>query len=60
MVEGYVPIDGHRFNSKFAVRKEDKALLQFINEGIQELLVNGRIKQIVESYGVPFYPPISS
>ena len=60
MVEGYVPIAAHRFNSKFAVRKEDKPLLQFINEGIKELLVNGKIKQIVESYGVPFYAPLAS
>ena len=42
------------------MRKEDKSLLQFINEGIKELLVNGRIKQIVESYGVPYYPPTAS
>jgi ABC-type amino acid transport substrate-binding protein len=60
MVEGYVPLDAHRFNSKFAVRKEDKSLLQFVNEGIKDLLVNGRIKQIVESYGVPYYPPTAS
>jgi ABC-type amino acid transport substrate-binding protein len=59
MVEGYVPIQGHRFNSKFAVRKEDKSLLQFINEGIKELLASGKVKQIVESYGVPFYAPLS-
>ena len=60
IVEGYVPLDAHRFNSKFAVRKEDKSLLQFINEGIKDLLVNGRMKQIVESYGVPYYPPTAS
>ena len=36
------------------------ALLQFINEGIKDLLVNGRIKQIVESYGVPYYAPTAS
>jgi ABC-type amino acid transport substrate-binding protein len=60
MVDGYVPLDAHRFNSKFAVRKEDKSLLQFINDGIKDLLVNGRIKQIVESYGVPYYPPTAS
>jgi ABC-type amino acid transport substrate-binding protein len=60
MVPDYVPLDAHRFNSKFAVRKEDKSLLQFINEGIKDLLVNGRMKQIVESYGVPYYPPTAS
>ena len=45
---------------KFAVRGEDKTLLEFINQGIRELLANGKIKQIVESYGVPFYAPFSS
>ncbi len=33
--------------------------MEFINDGIAELLSNGRMKQIVESYGVPFYPPFS-
>jgi ABC-type amino acid transport substrate-binding protein len=60
MVDGYTPVEGQRFNMKFAVRKEDKSLLDFINEGINELLATGRIKQIVESYGLPFYPPFSS
>ena len=26
---------------------------------VAELLANGKIKQIVESYDVPFYPPFS-
>jgi ABC-type amino acid transport substrate-binding protein len=42
------------------VRKEDKTLVKFINDGFDELLGNGKIKEIVESYGVPFYPPFSS
>ena len=49
-----------RWNLNFVVRKEDKTLLEFINDGIGELLDNGKIKEIVESYGVPFYPPFSS
>lgn len=57
MVDGYVPGEGARFNGAWAVRKEDKSLIKFINEGIDELLANGRIKEIVESYGVPFFPP---
>lgn len=59
MVEGYVPEADQRWNLNFVVRKQDKALLQFVNDGIAELLSNGRMKQIVESYGVPFYPPFS-
>jgi len=59
MVDGYVPIPEHRFNSRFAVRKEDKALLDFVNQSIDQLLSNGKVKAIVESYGVPFYGPVS-
>jgi ABC-type amino acid transport substrate-binding protein len=59
MVDGYVPEAEQRWNLNFVVRKQDKALIEFINDGIAELLSNGRMKQIVESYGVPFYPPFS-
>jgi len=60
MVEGYVPQSDHRFNSRFAVRKEDQGLLDFVNQSIDAMLSNGKVKQIVESYGVPFYEPFSS
>lgn len=59
MVEGYVPEAEQRWNLNFVVRKHDRALMEFINDGIAELLSSGRMKQIVESYGVPFYPPFS-
>ena len=59
MVDGYVPRPDQRFNSRFAVRKEDKSLLDFVNQSIDQLLSSGKIKQILESYGVPFYPPVS-
>ena len=59
MVEGYVPEVGQRWNLNFVTRKQDKALMGFINDGIAELLSSGRMKQIFESYGVPFYPPFS-
>jgi ABC-type amino acid transport substrate-binding protein len=59
MVDGYVPEAEQRWNLNFVVRKQDKALMEFINDGISELLSNGRMKQIVESYDVPFYPPFS-
>ncbi|MEO8040021.1 MAG: transporter substrate-binding domain-containing protein, partial [Betaproteobacteria bacterium] len=60
MVPGYVPMEGLRYNAAWVVRKEDKALLEFIDKGLEELLQNGKIKEIVESYGVPFYPPFAS
>ena len=60
MVEGYVPGEDQRWDLKYLLRKRDKSMIKFINEGIRELLDNGTIKQIVESYGVPFYAPFSS
>ena len=59
MVDGYVPSPEQRFNSRFAVRKEDKSLLDFVNQSIDQLLSNGKVKQILENYGVPFYAPVS-
>ena len=59
MVDGYVPAPDQRFNSKFAVRKDDKSLLDFVNQSIDQLLSNGKVKQILENYGVPFYAPVS-
>lgn len=60
MVPGFEPMDGLRFNAAWVVRKEDKTLRAFIDEGLGELLETGKIKEIVESYGVPFYPPFAS
>jgi len=42
------------------VRKDDKSLLDFVNQSIDKMLNEGKVKQIVESYGVPFYAPFSS
>lgn len=60
MVDGYVPVEGQRWDLKYLMRKRDKSLIKFINEGIRELLDNGKIKEILERYGVPFYAPFSS
>ncbi|MFN0039453.1 MAG: substrate-binding periplasmic protein [Burkholderiales bacterium] len=59
LIEGYVPAEGHQWNLNFIARKQDKTLVEFLNDGVDKLLSNGKIKQIVESYEVPFYPPFS-
>ena len=59
MVEGYVPEADQRWNLNFIVRKQDQSLMKFIDDSVAELLANGKMKQIVESYSVPFYPPFS-
>ena len=60
MVQGYQPAEGLRYNAAWVVRKDDKTLLKFINDNLDEMLANGRIKEIVEQYGVPFYDPFNS
>ena len=59
MVEGYVPEADQRWNLNFIVRKQDKSLTKFIEDAVAELLANGKMKQILETYNVPFYPPFS-
>ena len=60
MADGYVPVEGQHWDLNYLTRKRDESLMQFINEGIRELLDSGKIKEIVESYDVPYYPPFSS
>ena len=59
MVEGYVPEADQRWNLNFVVRKQDQSMMKFINDSVEELLASGKMKQIIESYNVPFYPPFS-
>ncbi len=59
MVEGYVPEADQRWNMNFIVRKQDQSLMKFIDDAVAELLANGKMKQILENYNVPFYPPFS-
>ena len=33
--------------------------MKFIDDTVAELLANGKMKQILETYNVPFYPPFS-
>jgi ABC-type amino acid transport substrate-binding protein len=57
MVDSYVPEPDQRWNLNFIVRKQDQSLMKFIDDSVSDMLANGKMKQIVESYGVPFYPP---
>ena len=59
MVDGYVPEADQRWNLNFIVRKQDQSLMKFIDTAVAELLANGKMKQILENYNVPFYPPFS-
>ena len=59
MVENYVPESDQRWNLNFIVRKQDQSLMKFIDETVAEFLANGKLKQILDNYNVPFYPPFS-
>jgi polar amino acid transport system substrate-binding protein len=56
-VAGYEPEPALRWNAAIAVPEREAALRQFLDAEIGELLKSGEIKRIVESYGVPFFPP---
>jgi ABC-type amino acid transport substrate-binding protein len=57
MVHGYVPEQGQRWNGAWAVPAKEPELKRFLDEQFQAMLEDGEIKRIVESYGMPFYPP---
>jgi ABC-type amino acid transport substrate-binding protein len=42
-----------------AMPEDDTKLKELLDKAINKLLENGEIKRIVESYGVPFCPPMS-
>lgn len=59
MVEGYKPKPEHQHNSAFVVRRGDKSLMEFLNKSIDQLVASGKIKPIIESYGMPYYDVVS-
>lgn len=59
MVDGYKPKPEHQHNSAFVVRRGDKSMMEFLNKGIDQLVASGKIKPIIESYGMPYYEVVS-
>jgi ABC-type amino acid transport substrate-binding protein len=60
VAEGYVPEEGLRFNSAIALPDWEGRLRELLNQATATLLANGEIQRIVESYGVPFFPPFAN
>ena len=54
---GYIPEPGLRWNIAIAVPRRETEMKQFLDDAIDALLTSGEIKRIVESYGMPFFPP---
>jgi polar amino acid transport system substrate-binding protein len=57
MVPDYVPPKGQRWNGAWAIPKKEPELKRFLDQQFEAMLEDGEIKRIVESYGMPFYPP---
>lgn len=58
-VPGYVPPPGHRWNGAWAVNTREKEFREFIDQEFEEMLKNGEMRRIIESYNVPFFAPWS-
>lgn len=57
LVENYALEPTLRWNLAIAVRKEDQDLKETLSQILAELLEKGQIKEVLDKYGVPFYPP---
>ncbi|MEL0069853.1 MAG: transporter substrate-binding domain-containing protein [Betaproteobacteria bacterium] len=60
MAEGYVPIPEMRWDSAWVVKRKEMDFKKFIDDAFAEMLKSGEIKRIVERYGMPFYPPVTT
>jgi polar amino acid transport system substrate-binding protein len=58
-VSNQMPEADLRWNVSIAVPEGDTTFRESLDKAINKLLESGEIKRIVESYGVPFYPPKS-
>lgn len=59
VAQGYTPEKELRWNGAFAVKQKDVQLKKFLDESLESMVKDGAIKRIVESYGIPYYPPFS-
>lgn len=59
LARDYTPEKGLRWNGAFAVKQKDVQLKKFLDETLEAMVKDGAIKRIVESYGIPYYPPFS-
>ena len=57
MMPGFEPMPGQRFNSSWAVKAKETEFKQMFDDAFDQMLASGEIRQIVEKYGVPFFPP---
>ena len=57
LIPEYVPEPELMWNIAMVVLKDENELKDFFNNALHILLENGKLRQIVESYGAPYFPP---
>ena len=57
MSKGFQPAPGQRFNGAWAVKVKETEFKQLLDNAFNEMLASGEMREIVEKYGVPFFPP---
>lgn len=59
-VPGYVPLAGQRWNGAWGVKGRESEFITFLDDELTKMIGNGELKQIVESYGLNYYPPFAN
>jgi ABC-type amino acid transport substrate-binding protein len=59
-VPGYVPVAGQRWNGAWGVKGRESEFIDFLDDELTKMIANGELKQIVESYGLNYYPPFAN
>ena len=55
VVKNFKPFEGTRWDMAWVVKTEEK-FVRIYGSSFDEILESGEIQQIVERYGVPFFP----
>jgi ABC-type amino acid transport substrate-binding protein len=54
----YEPSSGLQWNTAWAVREKESALKAFLESKLREISTSGRLKALLETYGIPYFPPV--
>ncbi len=57
ILDGYQSKDGLTWNNTWAAKEKETELNAFLNQRIAALAADGRLKSILGTYGIPYYPP---
>lgn len=57
ILDAYHAKDGLTWNNTWAAKEKEPALREFLDQRIAALAADGRLKAILDTYGIPYYPP---